>query len=77
MLLVTSFIISTITFVMAVVTSVLWSWSTGHPHPFCTNHFHFLFQARDPATEKFCVATKGKVGKETFGGEEIFGGEEA
>ena len=70
MLLVTSFIISTITFVMAVVTSVLWSWSTGHPHPFCTNHFHFLFQARDPATEKFCVATKGKVGEEIFRGEE-------
>ena len=30
----TSLIISTITFVMAVVTCVLWSWSTGHPHPF-------------------------------------------
>ena len=65
MLLVTSLIISAITFVMAVVTCVLWSWSTGHPH-----HFHFLFQARDPAIKEFCVATKGKDGKETFGGEE-------
>ena len=70
MLLVTSLIISAITFLMTIVTSVLWSWSTGHFHPFCTNHFHFLFQARDPATEKFCVATKGKVGEEIFRGEE-------
>ena len=63
MLLVTSLIISAITFVMAVVTCVLWSWSTGHPHPFCTNHFTFYFRQEIQQLRNSVLRQKEKLEK--------------
>ena len=63
MLLVTSLIISAITFLMTIVTCVLWSWSTGHPYTFVQIILTFYFRQEIQQLRNSVLRQKEKLEK--------------